>query len=617
MGVSGTDDSGRQRLGRYYIGASLGTGPLGEVFRADAFGSAGFEGQFALKLFHPDLVNNADKLHRLVSAAGAASRVVHPNVATVHEFSLTATGAFLVSDLVNGIDILSLVQDARRRRADIPAGAIVRLFVKVARALGHIHELGMCHLGISPGNVICDTAGELRVTDAGFLAIRLPSRPHNDPALDDRTPYLAPEQLAGEKVDLTTDVYQLGVLVYEALTGRRPFLGNTIIETAQLVMSGEPAPTSLPPEVSQVLIRAMDRTKQKRYANCTLLAEALDTACRAANLEGARAGVATAVQAAMAARRKPENQPALRRHPTSVATTFASMASSTEPGVTAPLQTPPEPHGQTSVAASPEPEAMPAWNLAVESSSDAIVRPVPSPDSSDDVDMELFRPRFLGVPVNILVGGLLLLVASGVGVFVFLSPSDDPVVPVATSRRRESRPAAPQPTTPIVPKPVLAPAPRVEPRSAPPVETAPARPAKATVAIEVDSPTAFVFVDGQLAGQGTVTLPFDGKAIKLAVLQKGFALHTETVTDAGAVPVRLLPVAPLRGPAGIKVVCKESNRYYVFVDGKDSGQLCPTERLNVSLGHHDIEIYDPVTDTRRAFQTEVEETRLSKRVHGD
>ena len=126
-----------------------------------------------------------------------------------------------------------------------------------------------------------------------------------------------------------------------------------------------------------------------------------------------------------------------------------------------------------------------------------------------------------------------------------------------------------------------------------------------------------VYLDGARKGKTPLTLAGVGDKQSLALIKAGYKLHLAEIDGQGQVKVALVPVTPTAGAAGIKVRCKKKNRYYVFVDGYDVGQLCPTERIGVEKGPHEVVIYDPVTEQRHAFRVTVNQTRNSLRVRVD
>ncbi len=158
-----------------------------------------------------------------------------------------------------------------------------------------------------------------------------------------------------------------------------------------------------------------------------------------------------------------------------------------------------------------------------------------------------------------------------------------------------------------------------KPDAGAPIAVAPPTPAgDATQLVVRSTPEgAKVYLDGTLKGNTPLTLDAVSDSQSLALIKPGYKLYTREIKLRGVVDVKLEAVSPPGGPAGIKVRCKAKDRYYVFVDGHDVGQLCPTERIGVEKGEHVVEIYDPVTEQRRSFPVRVKQTRLSLRVRVD
>lgn len=126
-----------------------------------------------------------------------------------------------------------------------------------------------------------------------------------------------------------------------------------------------------------------------------------------------------------------------------------------------------------------------------------------------------------------------------------------------------------------------------------------------------------VYVDGTYKGKTPMTADGVSDQVSIAVILPGYKLYTATISGTGGHKVELAEVTPPDGPAGIKVRCKQKNRYYVIVDGNDVGQLCPTERIGVEKGDHEVVVYDPETEQRRSFRIEIKQTRNSYRVYVD
>jgi hypothetical protein len=156
------------------------------------------------------------------------------------------------------------------------------------------------------------------------------------------------------------------------------------------------------------------------------------------------------------------------------------------------------------------------------------------------------------------------------------------------------------------------------PSRSPGTGSAPIGRSEATELVITSEPArAQVYLDGARVGRTPFTFEATPDRHKLAIIAPGYKPHVAEIDGRGVVSVALEEVTPTEGPAGIKIRCRQKNRYYVFLDGAPTGQLCPTERLGVELGEHTAEIYDPVTDSRRTYKVLVEDTRLSVRVRVD
>jgi eukaryotic-like serine/threonine-protein kinase len=299
MTSPGVGSSGR-RLGRYHLAEPLGGGPTGEVYRAKVYGVAGFEREFAIKRFHPEFVSHPDIAAKLAASARNYGSLEHPRIARLHEYGVAGGETFTATELVQGVDTARLVSMLPTSDQTLPLGAAIALVSQAARAVGYAHGRGLFHLGLCPTNVIVTPDGDVKITDFCFLPTRLPDRPGDDPTLRARMPYLAPEQLVGEPTGAATDVYQLGVIAYEVLTGRPPFSGSSSPEIAQQILASRPRVPALPPPLLEVTQRCLERSPFERFPDARALADALDAAVRAAQAPGDHRDLAVVVRALLA-----------------------------------------------------------------------------------------------------------------------------------------------------------------------------------------------------------------------------------------------------------------------------------------------------------------------------
>jgi serine/threonine-protein kinase len=285
-----------ERVGRYQLLEPIGTGPCGTVSRAKVFGVAGFERQFAVKRFHPELTITTALAQNLSAAARAYGSLEHPRIARMSEFGVAQGQTFTAVEFVAGLDAARLVAEARLAGVTLAAGGALALVSQAARAVGYAHGRGLTHLGLAPTNVIVTADGDIKITDFAILAAGLPQRPIDVARLQYRIQYLAPEQVANEATSAATDVFALGVIAYELVTGQRTFRGETAQQIAQSIMAGPPPEPQLPRPIVRVLQRCLARSTFERFPDARAVADALDAALRVAPVPGTRKDIGAQVK---------------------------------------------------------------------------------------------------------------------------------------------------------------------------------------------------------------------------------------------------------------------------------------------------------------------------------
>jgi serine/threonine protein kinase/tetratricopeptide (TPR) repeat protein len=269
------------RLGPYEIAGKLGAGGMGEVFRAR---DTRLDRDVAIKVLPEEFFEEKERRERFVREAKLLAAVNHPNIATIHSFEEIAGRYLLVQELVEG-ETLS----ARLAGGAIPPGDVLRLGHQLADALAHAHEHGVIHRDFKSANVIITPEGRAKVLDFG-LAKRSSEKELDEATTLSRAPltevgtavgtpaYMAPEQLRGEAADTRSDVWALGVVLYEMAAGRRPFLGNTGFELSSAILSRapEPLPSELSPALRVVIERCLAKDPGGRYERGSEVRAALD-----------------------------------------------------------------------------------------------------------------------------------------------------------------------------------------------------------------------------------------------------------------------------------------------------------------------------------------------------
>lgn len=263
--------------GRYRLIAEIGRGGMASVHRAH---DEVLDREVAVKVLHARLAADPAFRDRFQREARAAARLSHPNVVTVHDCGQEQDRAWLVMELVEG-DSLRDVLDIRGR---VTPGEALSLLAPAAAGLAAAHESGMVHLDIKPENVLYGRDGTVKVTDFGLARAAATATVTFDSGMIVGSPhYLSPEAVEGEPLDACSDVYALGVVLFECLTGQPPFHRDTPLATALAhVRESVPPPSSvvasLPDAVDQVVLRATASDPGERYPDAGAFAEALTEA---------------------------------------------------------------------------------------------------------------------------------------------------------------------------------------------------------------------------------------------------------------------------------------------------------------------------------------------------
>jgi len=267
--------------GRYRLVELVGAGGMAQVYRAQ---DTLLERPVAVKLLRPQYAADEPFLARFLQEARAAANLSHPNVVAVYDVgedtlpNETSPRPYIVMEFVAGRDLKAIIE----AEAPLSVGWALDIAVQIAQALAHAHEAGLIHRDVKPQNVLVTRDGRVKVADFGIARALATASISEAGVVLGTVHYLSPEQAAGDAATPLSDVYALGVILYEMLAGQLPFTGETPVAVAVKHLQEEPVPPRdrnplLPPPVEDLILQAMEKDPAHRFASAQEMTQALVT----------------------------------------------------------------------------------------------------------------------------------------------------------------------------------------------------------------------------------------------------------------------------------------------------------------------------------------------------
>ena len=251
---------------------------MAEVFKAKMFGVEGFEKIVAIKRILPEVAEDAEFIKMFVDEAKIAVKLQHPNVVQIFELGKIDESYFIAMELINGKDIKTIRKRLKRVELLMPVEQSAYIISQVCDGLDYAHRktdekmnpLNIVHRDISPQNMIVSYEGTVKLIDFGIAKAKSKSTKTQVGMLKGKFSYMSPEQVNGQPIDRRSDIFSLGVVFFEMLTGKRLFLGKNDVETLEKIRKAEVVPPSyfnsdVPPELDRIVLKALAKDREDRY----------------------------------------------------------------------------------------------------------------------------------------------------------------------------------------------------------------------------------------------------------------------------------------------------------------------------------------------------------------
>jgi len=262
-----------RNLGRYKIFDILGSGGMGAVYKGvDEVNHR----QVAIKILPPEQASDPERVKRFLREAGAVARLDHPHIVRLYEAGEAEGFYFIVLEYLSGKTLKELL-----KRAPLPQEQVLSFLCQICAALEHAHQKGIVHRDLKPANIMIDEGGKVKVMDFGLARITDLSALTKSGDLVGTVSYISPEQARGERVDARADLYSLGAILYEMLTGKVPFEGETPVSVIYRHLNEEPVPPrrlnpQVRPALESMTLRLLGKDPRQRFQSARELAQAVE-----------------------------------------------------------------------------------------------------------------------------------------------------------------------------------------------------------------------------------------------------------------------------------------------------------------------------------------------------
>jgi serine/threonine protein kinase len=267
-------------FGKYYLLERINVGGMAEVFKAKTFGVEGFERLLAVKRILPNIAADAEFIEMFIDEAKIAVQLNHANIAQIFDLGKVEESFFIALEYVHGKDLRAIFDRCRALKEAMPISQSCFIMMKVCEGLDYAHnkrdsagrEMHLVHRDVSPQNVLISYEGEVKLVDFGIAKAAGKASKTQAGILKGKFGYMSPEQVRGLPLDRRSDIFSMGIVLYELLTGERLFTGESDFSTLEKVRNVEILPPSaynrkIPEQLEQIVLKALSKDVEDRYQN--------------------------------------------------------------------------------------------------------------------------------------------------------------------------------------------------------------------------------------------------------------------------------------------------------------------------------------------------------------
>ncbi|MBI5181400.1 MAG: serine/threonine protein kinase [Nitrospirae bacterium] len=276
-------------FGKYYLTEKIATGGMAELYRAKRVGVAGFEKLLVIKKILPHLSCHDEFVSMFINEAKIAAQLSHPNIVQIFDLGKIEDSYYIAMEYVWGKDLKAILKKGKEKNLLPSMEHAIQIISKACGALDYAHkkkdlkgnEINLIHRDVSPQNILLSYEGDIKIVDFGIAKAASKTSDTRTGVLKGKIAYMSPEQAWGKPIDRRSDIFSLGIVFYELLTGEMLFKGDTDLNTLERVREAKVAPPTrfnkeIPKEIENILLRALAKEPQERYPFASIMQEELE-----------------------------------------------------------------------------------------------------------------------------------------------------------------------------------------------------------------------------------------------------------------------------------------------------------------------------------------------------